>query len=141
LKKGDVKMVEKISATSKKIEEALGEGTSVQVNYTFGDTLAEEVERIGGEEKALAFLKSATTIKLQSLIRGRAEKMLAEGDIDVEALQKVADEYIPGNVSRSKKSNVDKGLDIAGKMTAEELVEYAAMLAEKAAELQADNAQ
>lgn len=100
---------------------------AVAVNYDFGDSLEDAVERFG-EEVVYSRFKAAAVVDLQALIRRgiKAKK-------DAKQIQADADEWKPGVKRVSRKSSEDRIKESFSKMSAED---RAALLAQLQADLE-----
>jgi hypothetical protein len=113
--------IEEVTAKLGKEEDS----PSITVSYDFGSSLEDAVEMFG-EEVVFSRFRGAAVVDLQALIRRHAggEKPKSEEEINT-----LAGEWKPG-VSRKKKSQKEKALDLLADMTPEEVAELVAGLSD-----------
>lgn len=104
-----------------KIEAKLTDSEPVSVEYDFGDTLAEAVEKFG-EEVVFTRYKAAAVIDLQALMRNMIRAQKSEDEI-----REAVSEWKPGVRQLKGKSKEERARELLGKLSAEE---RAAILAE-----------
>ena len=107
--------------TAMKIEAKLTDSEPVSVDYDFGDTLAQAVEKFG-EEVVFTRYKAAAVIDLQAYMRNMIRSEKSEDDIRSEVAA-----WVPGIRQSKGKSKEEKAREILSKLSAEE---RAAILAE-----------
>ena len=133
------KVREKVSATSKFLKDA--GYAEIEVDFHFPETLDEMAETFG-EEITRTNAEANMVVALQGSIRRWAESQLKGSDgnfdesktLNVDKIQEQASAWKPGIVQRSKKSKVEKVLDITKGMSSEDLAAFIKAVQEQAAQ-------
>lgn len=99
----------------------LEDGTKreVAVNYDFGNTAEEMIEKFGADT-VFANAKAQMTINLQAAMRRWATPKEGEPTLSDEEIQAKAAEWQPGNKQVVRKTKAEKVTELLSAMTAEE---------------------
>lgn len=115
---------------------------TVEADYPFASDLKAELQRLGpeGPQRVFDIYKQQCTIKVQALMRSKAEKALKDGKGTLPegfqaSLEKEVAEYKPtSSEGRTRKSSEEKATESFDKMSIEQQREW---IAKKQAELAA----
>ena len=118
--------VQKISARAGKEENS----PSVEVEYDFGDNMAEAAEKFGDDVVYTRF-KAAATIDIQAIIRRHLTATDKDGKPvpkTSEQIQEIVKAWVPGVSQRVRKTDKQKAAELLGKLDPAALAELLASL-------------
>ena len=102
-----------------------GDKLELKVPYTIPDTVAENVE-VHGEKAVLYNLTARIKLAIQAKVRSYVET--SDDPVTDESIRKVLDDFKVPDGSRAKKSETEKALALAKKLSPEDLEALKALL-------------
>lgn len=120
----------KVEAT---LTEKQGGPRNIEVNYDFGDSLQDAVDKFG-EDVVFESFKAHAKINLQALLR-RAMAPDKEGNVKSDAeIHQMVSEWKPGVSQVTRKSSLEKAQDQVEKLSPDEVKKLLESLRAKASE-------
>lgn len=105
----------------------------ISVNYDFGGTLEEAVDKFG-DESVLNNFKAQAKINLQAFLRRVMKPKEGEEAPDNAAIQALVDKWMPGTKTVTRKTPLERLQAVLGPMSAEQKREAIKALKEQLAE-------